>query len=197
MWHVWVEAVLREVAFFSLLLEADRQMVEACQALGCPHCGGRLDRSDYPRKPRGEPEGVPADFSVRFSLCCSADGCRRRLTPASVRFLARRVYVGVAVLLVAAAMQGPSPARVKRLSQSFGMAPRTARRWLEWWQTGFAGSAFFKSLRGLMCCQVSAEQLPGTLLDAVRQQRPRETALKALELIGPITSATAPGALVV
>jgi hypothetical protein len=44
---------------------------------------------------------------------------------------------------------------------------------------------------------VSAEQLPGALLEAVRQQRPCETALKALELIGPMTSATAPGALVV
>jgi hypothetical protein len=197
LWHVWVEAVLRDAAFFSLLLEADWRVLEACQALGCPHCGGRLDRSDYLRKPRGEPEGVPADFSVKFSLCCSVDGCRRRLTPASVRYLARRVYVGVAVLLVAAAMQGPSPARVKRLSQAFGMAPRTARRWLEWWQTSFAESALFKSLRGLMCRRVSAEQLPRALLEAVQQERPCQTALKALELLGPLTSATAPGALVV
>jgi len=124
------------------------------------------------------------------------DGCRRRLTPVSVRFLARRVYVGVAVLLVAAAIQGPSPARVKRLSEAFGMAPRTARRWLEWWQTSFADSDLFKSLRGLIRRWVGAEELPRALLDAARQGRPRETALKVLQLLGPITSATAPGALV-
>ena len=132
MWHIWVGMVLRDVAFFQLLLEIDHEAVERCRDEGCEHCHGRLDRGDYPRKPRGEPDGVPEEFSVRFSLCCSVDGCRRRLTPTSVRFLGRRVYVGAAVVLVAAAMQGPSPARVKRLSQVFGMAPRTARRWLEW-----------------------------------------------------------------
>lgn len=197
MWHIWVGAVLRDAAFFSLLLEVDREAAELCREEGCPHCSGRLDRGDYPRKPRGEPEGVPEGFSFRFSLCCSVDGCRRRLTPFSVRFLARRVYVGVAVLLVAAAMQGPSPARVKRLSKSFGMAPRTARRWLEWWQASFAESDLFRSLRGLLRRRVGAEELPRALLEAVQQERPRETALKVLELLRPTSSATAPGALVV
>lgn len=194
MWHIWVGVVLRDAAFFSLLLEVDREMVAACREKGCPHCdGGRLDRGDYARKPRGQPD-VPEEFCVRFSLCCSVDGCRRRLTPASVRFLARRIYVGVAVLLVAAAMQGPSPARVKRLSKSFGMAPRTARRWLAWWQTNFAKSALFKTLRGLLRRGVSAEELPRALVEAVRAARPREKAMKVLEWLGPITSATAPAA---
>lgn len=197
LWHIWVEAVLGDVVFFALLLEVDREAVEQCHEEGCPHCGGRLDHGDYPRKPRGEPEGVPEEFAVRFSLCCSVDGCRKRLTPFSVRFLARRVYVGVAVLLVAAAMQGPSPARVKRLSELFGMAPRTARRWLEWWQTSFAESDLFKSLRGLLRRAVGAEELPSALLDSVQERRPREKALKVLELLRPITSATAPGALAI
>lgn len=197
MWHIWVGTVLRDAAFFSLLLEVDRDAVDRCHEAPCPHCGGRLDRGDYARKPRGEPEGVPEGFSRRFSLCCSVDGCRRRLAPFSVRFLARRVYVGVAVLLVAAAMQGPSPARVKRLSKSFGMAPRTARRWLEWWQTSFAQSDLLRRLRGLLRHRVSAAELPRALLDAARQERPRETSLKVLQLLEPITSATAPRALVV
>jgi len=196
-WHIWVRTVLRDAAFFSLLLEMDREAVEVCRDEGCPHCSGRLDRGDYSRKPRGQPEGVAEDFAVRFSLCCSVDGCRRRVTPFSVRFLARRIYVGAAVVLVAAAMQGPSPARVKRLSELFGMAPRMARRWLAWWQTNFAESDFFRSLRGLLRRWVSAEELPRALLEAVRQERPLETTTKVLELLRPITSATAPGALVV
>ena len=198
MWHIWVGVVLRDAEYFRLLLGIDLETLEAAREGGCPHCdGGRLDRGDYLRKPRGEPEGLPDDFAVRFSLCCSVDGCRRRLTPSSVRFLGRRVYVGVAVLLVAAAMQGPSPARVKRLSESFGMAPRTARRWLAWWQANFAESDLFKSLRGLLRRAVSAEELPRALLEAVQADRPREKVMKVLKLLGPTTSATAPGALLV
>jgi hypothetical protein len=194
-WHIWVGMVLRDVEYFKLLLEMDREALELAQEAGCPCCGGRLDRGDYLRKPRGEPAGVPEGFAVRFSLCCSVDGCRRRLTPSSVRFLARRVYVGVAVLLVAAAMQGPSPARVKRLSESLGMAPRTARRWLAWWQTSFAGGDLFRTLRGLLRRRVSAKALPRELLEAVRPVRPRDKAMKVLEMLRPITSATAPGAV--
>jgi len=198
LWHIWVGTVLRDAGFFSLLLEIDREAVEVCRDAGCPRCGGgRLDRGDYRRKPRGQPEGVAEEFAVRFSLCCSVDGCRRRLTLDSVRFLARRIYVGAAVVLVAAAMQGPSAARVKRLSESFGMAPRTARRWLTWWQTSFAKSGLFRSLRGLLRRAVSAEELPRMLLEAARQDRPRETTLKVLQLLRPITSATAPGAVLV
>lgn len=197
MWHIWVGAVLWDADFFELLLKIDLEALEAAWEGGCPHCCGRLDRGDYSRKPRGAPEGVPKGFGVRFSLCCSVDNCRRRLTPVSVRFQARRVYVGVAVVLVAAAMQGPSPARVKRLSESFGMARRTARRWLAWWQSTFAESDLFRSLRGLLRHAVDAEDLPRALLEALRQDqdRPRETALKVLEMLRPITSATAPGAI--
>jgi hypothetical protein len=83
------------------LLEVDREALGEAHEQGCPHCGERLDRGDFTRKPRGEPEkGMPEGFPVRFSLCCSRDGCRRRLTPFSRRFLARRVYVGAAVVLV-------------------------------------------------------------------------------------------------
>ncbi|HRZ54915.1 MAG TPA: hypothetical protein P5525_05600 [Candidatus Paceibacterota bacterium] len=41
-------------------------------------------------------------WQVRFSLCCGKEGCRRRNTPPSVRFLGRWVYAGLVVILVAA-----------------------------------------------------------------------------------------------
>ncbi len=93
-----------EAKFFEGLLEVDRGELERAQRSGCPHCGGRLDRADYPRKPRGLPSDPLVDelFGTRFSLCCSREGCRRRLTPPSVRFLGRRVYVGAVVMLAAA-----------------------------------------------------------------------------------------------
>ena len=190
----WVRAVLCHCAFFELLLGVDLDLLSSSQAQPCPHCGGRLHRGDYRRKPRGEPEDLPEGFSIRFSLCCSQDGCRRRLTPFSVRFLARRVYVGAAVVLVAAAMQGLSPARVRRLSKVLRIPPRTARRWLAWWQSTFAESRFFRSIRGLLRQPIEAEALPLGLLDVCARGQPGQTALTVLEPLQPITSCSAPGA---
>ena len=47
-----------------------------------------------PIAPAGE------EFVRRFSLCCGREGCRKRATPPSLRFLGRRVYL-CAVVLVA------------------------------------------------------------------------------------------------
>ena len=194
MWHDWTRSVLCNVAFFELLLGIDHDLLDAIWKKPCPRCGGRLDRDDYPRKPRGCPEGAPESFRIRFSVCCARDGCRHRVTPFSVRFLGRRVYVGVAVVLVGAAMQGPSPGRIQHLCELLGGARRTIQRWLEWWQTSFVGSDFFRSVRGLLRRPVQAADLPLGLLEALSRDSPAETVRAALELLEPITSATAPGA---
>ena len=65
--------------FFQGLLEEDEGAVDRQRARGCPSCRGRLDRADYPRKPRGLPEQWEGLFSRRFSLCCCREGCRRRV----------------------------------------------------------------------------------------------------------------------
>lgn len=194
MWHIWIRAVLCNNTFFELLLGIDQDLLQEAWRLPCPHCRGQLHRGDYRRKPRGAPESLPEPFGVRFSLCCGRDGCRRRLTPFSVRFLARKVYVAAAVVLVAAAMQGPSPARLNRLCALFGMTRRTARRWLDWWRTSFAGSDFFKAVRGLLREAVSVDTVPRALLDLLRRPHSTETALAVLKLLEPITSSTAVGA---
>jgi hypothetical protein len=89
-----------DVHFLSLLVELDERITEQVRQAGCARCGGRLDRADYGRKPRGGAAGPGAEaWAKRLSLCCSREGCRRRSTPPSVRFLGRKVYVEVAVLL--------------------------------------------------------------------------------------------------
>ena len=77
--------------------------MERAAAEPCRYCGGPLHRGDYPRKPRGglSPSAAEA-FGRRFSLCCGREGCRRRATPPSVRFLGRRVYVGAVVIVASA-----------------------------------------------------------------------------------------------
>jgi hypothetical protein len=193
-WHIWIRAVLCNNNFFELLLGIDQELLEEAWRLPCPHCQGRLHRGDFRRKPRGAPASLAAEFATRFSLCCGRDGCRRRLTPFSVRFLARKVYVAAAVVLVAAAMQGPSPARLNRLCALFGMTRRTARRWLEWWRTSFADSDFFKTVRGLLRKAVEAPSLPRVLLELRRRPHAAGTTLAVLQLLEPITSSTAPSA---
>ena len=66
----------------------------------CLVCGGPLHRSDYARKPRGALMAAAGEeFVTRFSLCCGRDGCRKRATPPSLRFLGRRAYLGAVVIM--------------------------------------------------------------------------------------------------
>lgn len=69
-------------------------------------CGGPLRAGNFPRKPRGAliaPAGEA--FLVRFSLCCGREGCREHATPPSLRFLGRRVYLGVVVIVTSLVAQ--------------------------------------------------------------------------------------------
>ena len=73
---------------------------EVCQQ-GCVYCGGKLHRADYKRKPRGGPE-----WDRRYSFCCAEEDCRRRRMPESVRFMGRRVYAGLVVVLITTMIHG-------------------------------------------------------------------------------------------
>ena len=89
-------------SFFQFLLDADLELTRKLQQYRCPHCLGRLDRADYPRKPRGALDEAGDRMESRFSLCCAREGCRRRLTPPSMRFLGRKVYHGAWILVACA-----------------------------------------------------------------------------------------------
>ena len=98
--------ILGQSKLWPLLFRLDVVLRDELQAKGCKHCGSRLDRADYERKPRGGPDLRGDVFQLRLSLCCSSPSCRRRATPPSTRFLGRRVYLGAAVVLVSALHQG-------------------------------------------------------------------------------------------
>ena len=90
--------LLQSPRFFQLLLQIDTDLATQMHATPCA-CGGVLHRANYPRKPKACPEEVLADFRSRWSFCCNL--CRKRSTPMSVRFLGRRVYVALAVVVLA------------------------------------------------------------------------------------------------
>ena len=123
----WCQNLLADQLLPQLLEKVDQDLAEMIRVQGCVHCGGKLHSARIRRKARGLPEGMTWDW--RFSFCCDQEGCRRRATPPSVRFLGRKVYAGFVVVLLAAMRHGLSVARMERLREITGVHPRTVQRW--------------------------------------------------------------------
>jgi hypothetical protein len=152
-----------DVHILAKLLAIDAEAAEAVRIARCPSCGSRLDRADYPRKPRGGLVAPGAEsWSWRHSFCCSREGCRKRATPPSVRFLGRRVYAEVAVVL--ASVQGQVLEQAGALRRATGVAARTVGRWLSWWRAAFLASAIWREACARLVPAPDAQQLPGSLL---------------------------------
>lgn len=148
---------------FRWLVEIDEATCRRVVAARCLLCGGPLHRRDYPRKPRGGLIAAAGEFfSRRISLCCGWAGCRRSATPPSVRFLGRRVYLGVAVVLASAVAQVAATGRAVR--RATGVPIRTVRRWREWWQTKFPESRLYEEERGRFMPPLVIAALPAELV---------------------------------
>ena len=169
-----------------LLPRIDADLAAQARAAGCAFCGGRLDVADYPRKPRGA-DGVDEAFAWRLSFCCAVEGCRRRRTPPSVRFLGRKVYLGAVVVLATALQQGPSKLAVTRLAALIGVDRRTLVRWRRWWTTMFATSRFWTSLRGRLASAVDEASLPTSLMARLTATAD-DAVLALLRLLAPVST---------
>ena len=154
--------LLAEATLYDALLAIDHDLADTAQAGGCLICGGRLHHGDFPRKPRGGPASLSAAYDRRLSFCCAA--CRKRLTPMSVRFLGRRVYLGVVVLLAGVLRQGPTPWRVTRLRDVLGVSVDTLRRWHHWWREAFVHTAFWRAAQARVVPAVEPITLPRSLV---------------------------------
>jgi len=182
--------LLGDATLFTALLDIDRDLADSAQAGGCLICGGRLDHADYPRKPRGGPATLDAAYDRRTSFCCDGDDCRKRLTPVSVRFLGRKVYLGVVVLLACVLRHGPTPWRVARLHEQLGVSADTLRRWHHWWRDAFVHTPFWKAARARFGRPVADDDLPLSLLQPFTGDA-RGQVLATLRFLSPLTSATA------
>lgn len=178
------QALLRDPRFFQFLSACDDELAEEARQEGCPRCGGRLHRADYPRKPRGGPQEMDSEMVIRRSFCCAR--CRRRQTPGSVLFLGRRVYFGIVVILIETMRRGVSPARLTSLQEHVGISARTLRRWRRWWQTTFAQSGFWRLIQGRLRHPIAASDLPLALLDCFSGNA-RARLIALLRLLLPIS----------
>ena len=186
------QSLLRDSSFFELLLRMDEDLGAEVRRGGCLCCGGVLHSARYPRKPRGGPEELDGEHRLRQSFCCSVQGCRKRATPASLRFLGRKVFFGVWVLLLPVLREGPTPSRLSRLEEVFTVSRRTLLRWRQWWRQEVPQSRFWRARQGDWAVPVSTATLPGSLLEAFAAITPLSQRVQAvLRWLAPL-GATAP-----
>jgi len=181
----WCQNQPADQQLHQLLEKVDWDLAEQAHQQGCLFCGGKLHRADYDRKPRGGPE-----WDYRYSFCCAREGCRRRRTPESVRFMGRRVYAGLVVVLVSALVHGLKPERVARLREALGIERRTLERWHQWWRVTFVESSFGRAARARFLPPLCPRTRPGLLGLSFQVQR-RDRRLALLRFLAPLTTPSA------
>ena len=176
--------------FFEWLSAIDSAIVTRAAAEACPLCGGPLHRGDFARKPRGGVIAIAAEaFTRRFSLCCGREGCRKRATPPSVRFLGRRVYAGAAVIVASVMALVATTARAIRVAT--GIPARTTRRWLRWWHGPFTTTRVFIEIAARLVPAVSRRSLPSSLLERLEGE-PSARVATLLAWLAPLTTTSMP-----
>jgi hypothetical protein len=179
-------------SFWSFLLEIDQDLAETARKNACP-CGGRLHCANYLRKPRGTLVQLPEPQRKRLSFCCDRDGCRKRVTPPSVRFLGPKVYLGAIIIVISAMRQGPTPRRVRELSKRFGADRRTIARWQVFWREHVPQTPFWKVAHARFTPVIKIVTLPFSLVDAFLCRCAGEEGwARLLRFLAPITIAGGP-----
>jgi hypothetical protein len=69
-------------------------------------------------------------------------------TPESVRFLGRRVYVSLVVVLIPAMIHGLNAQRARRICEVLKIDPRTLKRWRQRWLDSFVRGSFTEGRPG-------------------------------------------------
>ena len=178
--------LLADTRFHELLLTIDRDLADTCRAGGCEQCGGPLHSARYNRKPRGRTCRLGPEHDKRFSFCCAVDGCRLRETPASLRFLGRRVYMAAIVVLMAILQHGVTDPRIDRLSVVVSVDRRTLTRWRGWWRDTFTATPFWRVARAQLMPPVDHDRLPASLIERFTGDHAKQL-IALLRFIGPIT----------
>jgi hypothetical protein len=89
-----------------------------------------------------------------------------------LRFVDRKVFFSVVVLLVPVLRDGTKGERLGRLEEVFQVSARTVRRWQRWWRESFGRSPAMTRLQGQCVEPIRREALPGSLLRVFRAISP-------------------------
>jgi hypothetical protein len=168
--------------FFTLLLLIDQELSAQTQAAGCS-CSGRLHRANYPRKPRGCLLEFQPSFSSRWSFCCAL--CRKRTTAPSVRFLGRRVYLALVVVLSSSRHAGSNSAALALAHLAIPL--HTVERWRAWWRNAFHRTSVWLSECARFMPPLAPAHLPDELLARLVGTHASDRLLALLRMLGPLT----------
>jgi len=107
-----------------------------------------------------------------------------------VRFLGRRVYAGLVIVLITAMIHGLKPARVRRIREALQIDSRTLKRWRQWWLDNFVRSSFWKAARARFMPPVCEHTLPWSLWLSFELEE-RDRLLAVLQFLSPMTTPAA------
>jgi hypothetical protein len=103
----------------------------------------------------------------------------------SVRFLGRRVYLGLAVVLGSARHAGQTPAAA-RLSGTLNVPVLTLQRWRQWWQKQFPLTQLWQASCARFMPPVSDRLCPASLLERFAGSA-EEALMRLLVFLSPLT----------
>ena len=178
--------LLTDARLHDSLLDLDRLIAEQVRQEQCRLCRGNLHQSHFARKPRGVPEGTHLDYSIRFSYCCGTEGCRKRFTPPSMRFLSRKVYSSVVIILIFLLKPETDESRLETINTLLGttLSVETLRRWRHFWTKDLPQTHTWKRLA---FSSTQAQNLPVSLL-MLFEQVGEQAFIMGLKLILPLTA---------
>ena len=105
----------------------------------------------------------------------------------SVRFLGRRVYLALMVVLVSARHAGQTPA-AGRVCAMLGVPVRTLGRWRHWWREQFPLTPLWQVACARFMPPVQSKQIPGGLLERFAGE-PAQRLMRLLLFLTPLTVA--------
>jgi hypothetical protein len=130
-------------------MSLDEQFAQQLKAKGCSHCKGPLNCARYQRKSRSPFETkLPEGWNTFYGLCCSKEGCRRRVRPRSIRYGGRSPHSSGVLLLCQLLRTGGAQRAVGALCKQLRVSERTVRRWLRFWKVACRKSKWWRELGG-------------------------------------------------
>ncbi len=156
---------IRNVKLYQLLFLIDKDLAEQKRGDLCPFCGAPLHTSNYLRTPRGGPDDIPEALSIRHSLCCSAENCRKRVLPPSLRFWDRKVYWSIVILMTVILQQERTEGySVGKIIKMVGISRHTLKRWIHYFKEVFPQTERWKRIRGRIGVEIGMGQIPSAMI---------------------------------
>lgn len=188
--HAMINSDLVNSDVRRFLLAVDQDLAAQARARGCTHCGGVLHSALYPRKVSDTSSNERTECSMRMSFCCNT--CRKRTTPASVRYFGRRRYSAVAMVLLSAMQTGIAASALAELRAGLGVARRTLERWRRWWREEFIRTPFWQIERGRFMPPLLQGNLPLAMLERMSGESATTRLIRLLRYLAPMAG---PGAI--